>query len=85
MEVTEKQRNKKREVLMFIIAIISFLVGAGLSIAGFIVSPLGEISGSVIGAVGEFLSFSGAILGLGSYSVILGKRLKKQSDDENEQ
>ena len=42
------------------------LVGAGvlLIVAAFCVPPLGEIHPSVLGALGEFLAFSGSILGL---------------------
>lgn len=53
--------------LSYILCIASFILGALFSTAGFIVSPLGEISGSVLGLVGIYLSFSGAIIGIGQF------------------
>lgn len=39
-------------------------VGAGLLIAGFTVSPTGEIHSSVLVAFGETLTFVGALFGI---------------------
>lgn len=76
-----KKHNAKREWILFGVAIASFLIGTGLSIAGFCVAPTGIIDGSVLGMCGEFLSFAGAIFGIGEYGYIVGKRLK---DSQNE-
>lgn len=40
------------------------LAGVVLIMAGFIVSPLGEIHSSVLVAFGECLTFGGALLGI---------------------
>ena len=40
------------------------LSGIGMVIAGFIVSPLGEIHSSVLVAFGECLTFAGTLLGI---------------------
>lgn len=39
-------------------------IGCGLLIAGFVVPPVGEIHNSVLVALGEILSFAGAIMGI---------------------
>lgn len=39
-------------------------VGAGLLIAGFIVSPLGEIHSSVMISFGEIMTFVGTVFGI---------------------
>ena len=47
-----------------IIAAILTAAGAGLLIAGFTVSPTGEIHSSVLVAFGETLTFVGALFGI---------------------
>lgn len=46
------------------IAVIVFLVGAGLVIAGFVLPPPGEIHDSVLIAFGEACTFSGSLIGI---------------------
>lgn len=46
------------------IAVIVFLVGIGLLIAGFILPPPGEIHDSVLIAFGEACTFSGSLIGI---------------------
>ena len=41
--------------------------GAGLSIAGFIVEPLGEVSNSVLLIFAQCLIYAGSALGIDSY------------------
>lgn len=80
----KKQNNTKREWILFGVAIASFLIGTGLSIAGFCVNPTGVIDGSVLGMVGEFLTFAGAIFGVGEYGVIISKRIKKAAEGDED-
>ena len=40
------------------------VIGCGLLLAGFIISPAGEIHSSVLVAFGEILTFAGALLGV---------------------
>ena len=46
------------------IAVIVFLTGIGLLIAGFIIPPPGEIHDSVLIAFGEACTFSGSLIGI---------------------
>jgi len=46
------------------IAVVVFLVGIGLLIAGFIIAPPGEIHDSVLIAFGEACTFSGSLIGI---------------------
>ena len=50
-----------------ITAIISFVIGWGLTIAGFIVPPKGEVSGSVLAVLGEAMVYTAAVLGVSLY------------------
>lgn len=57
--------NKQtKEIFNYSLAIFMILFGCGLTIAGFIVPPLGEISASVLTMLGESLTFAGALLGI---------------------
>ena len=61
---------KTREIIVWCAAIIAFITGIGLCIAGFITPPAGVISGSVLTATGEFLTFFGSVFGIGEYTKI---------------
>ena len=45
-------------------ALALIAIGSGLLIAGFIISPPGEIHSSVLIAFGEILTFAGALFGI---------------------
>ena len=51
--------------------------GAGLSIAGFIVEPLGEVSNSVLLIFAQCLIYAGSALGIDSYVNYKLKELKR--------
>ena len=53
-----------KDKLSYILCIFSFTIGVILTIAGFIVNPLGDIDASVLTSLGLFLSFSGSIIGI---------------------
>lgn len=63
-------------------AVIAFLTGVGLCIAGFFVPPIGIISGSVLTALGEFLSFFGAVFGIGEFTRIQIAKIKRETMNE---
>lgn len=73
----------KKDKLMFSLAIIAFVVGIGLSIAGFIVAPSGIIDASVLGFTGEAFTFTGAVLGIGEYGYIQTKKIDKAMGERN--
>ena len=53
-----------KDKLSYILCICSFIIGVMLTVAGFIVNPLGDIDASVLTSLGLFLSFSGSIIGI---------------------
>ncbi len=59
-----KSDKKRQQELQLFCAAFMTAVGAGLLIAGFIVSPLGEIHSSVMISFGEILTFVGTIFGI---------------------
>lgn len=50
-----------------VIAAVLVVTGIVLTVTGFFVEPLGEVSDSVLIGTGEFLSFGGALLGVESH------------------
>lgn len=75
-------KAKMRDIIIWIAAIIAFLTGIGLTIGGFLVPPQGEIDGSVLTALGEFLTFFGSVFGIGEYTKIQIEKLRNHADDE---
>ena len=71
---------KAKDIIIWVAAIIAFLTGIGLCIAGFIVPPTGAISGSVLTATGEFLTFFGSVFGIGEFTKVQIEKIKKHNE-----
>lgn len=56
-----------KDKLSYILCIASFVIGVVLTVAGFIVDPLGEVNASVLTSLGIFLTFSGSIIGISQH------------------
>lgn len=80
-----KKKNTIRTVIVWIAAVVAFCTGIGLCIAGFIVPPTGVISGSVLTALGEFLSFFGAVFGIGEYTKIQLAKIAKETNTDTDE
>ena len=59
-----KHIEEHKIAYMFLLDTILTLFGCGLLVAGFIVSPLGAITDSVLISTGEVFTFAGSILGI---------------------
>ena len=57
----------KRDRAAYFTAIIAFIAGWGLTIAGFIVEPTGEVSGSVLAILGEAMVYAASVFGVTMY------------------
>lgn len=77
-----------------ITCLLAFGLGWLLTIVGFIVPPLGEVSDSVLWILGQALLYTSAVLGVGMYTQSLIRngingirrdlRLKEDDDNEND-
>lgn len=56
-----------KDEISYLVASLAFLFGIGLTIAGFVVAPLGIVDSSVLWVLGQCLSYSGAVFGIGLY------------------
>lgn len=75
---------KTKDIIVWVAAIIAFLTGIGLCIAGFYAPPIGDINGSVLTATGEFLTFFGSVFGIGKYTEIQLNKIKNHNEDNKE-
>lgn len=62
----EKKMDIKQKTA-YITAIIAFVAGWGLTIAGFCVPPEGEVSGSVLAVLGEAMVYAASVFGVTMY------------------
>lgn len=76
--------TKTHDIIVWGAAIIAFITGIGLCIAGFIAPPAGTISGSVLTATGEFLTFFGSVFGIGQFTRIKIEQIKSTDVSKNE-
>ena len=48
-------------------AVVAFVVGWGLTVAGFLLPPEGEVHDSVLWILGQALVYTASVLGIGMY------------------
>lgn len=73
----------KQKVAM-LSGIVAFILGWGLTIAGFFVPPLGEIADSVLWVLGQSLIYTGSVLGLTQYFSAESIKLRRDVDKHME-
>lgn len=66
-----------KEKAAIITAVAAFIVGWALTIAGFIVPPLGEITDGVLWVLGQALIYAASVFGITSYFTSESRRLKR--------
>lgn len=80
--------KKKKYTIQMRMAMIMFVMGLAFGWAGFFVDPVGEISNSVLGMVGECFTLGGFMWGLVGYTnlrlVQMYKRIKHNDLSEDE-
>ena len=76
LKMTKKQKMNVQLWLGFILAIFGML----LICVSFIVPPLGVIHSSVLAAIGEIFTFSGALIGIDYH--YKEKRYQRETDEE---
>ena len=73
---------EKTDSRKFWLGAILALLGVAMLFVGMFIDPQGEVSGSVLGAVGEIFLLAGSLLGLDSYFHFkIQKFLKKDDGD----
>lgn len=72
-----------KEWIIFGCGIVTLLAGIVLTYIGIFAPPVGEISGSVLAALGEFLTFAGSALGIGSYTALQIRKIDRSIRKED--
>lgn len=67
-----------KEIVTLSSAVFAILVGFGLTVAGFVVPPLGIISDSVLWVLGQALVYAGSIFGISTH---YSSEVKKFKDE----
>ena len=70
-----------KEKLAIGTAITAFILGWCLTVAGFIVPPLGEIGDGVLWVLGQALLYSASVFGITGYFQTSTKRMKMEIRD----
>lgn len=70
-----------RTKIAYFTAIIAFVIGWGLTIAGFCVPPVGAVSDSVLWILGQALVYAASVFGVGMYTVGAVKGMKAEIAD----
>lgn len=60
-------KKETKEAIQIYTAVGMLVAGVGLSIAGFIVAPMGQIHDSVLWFFAQCLIYAGSIFGIGIY------------------
>lgn len=84
-----RKNMTKLEKERFWLGVFLVMVGVVLTFIGFFTPPVGEIHGSVLGAVGEFLALGGVLVGADAYvelkvKKMLHKNNKIETEDNEE-
>ena len=69
----------KQKVAM-ISGIVAFILGWGLTIAGFCIPPVGEVADSVLWVLSQALIYTGSVLGLTQYFSAESVKLRHDVD-----
>lgn len=67
--------------IAYITAIAAFLIGWGLTIAGFCVPPVGAVTDSVLWILGQALVYAASVFGIGIYVTGAVKGMKTEVAD----
>lgn len=83
-----KWDKNTKDKISYCIASLAFVFGMAITVAGFIAAPMGVIHSSVLWVLGQCLTYSGAVFGVGLYvnnqkqeiSSLMKKRQKDLED-----
>ena len=76
--MNSEKKDIIKSVVVWTAGCVAFITGIVLTVWGFIKPPEGEISGSVLAALGEFLTFAGSVFGIGGYTAIKLRQLDNE-------
>ena len=89
-KISEDLKNLSlKDFIAYLTAILAFLIGWGVTIAGFIIPPVGDIADSVLWVLGQSLIYTSSILGVSMYMRYniqkIERKLGIHDDEEKEE
>ena len=85
MEPTRWKELDVKTKVAYISAIVAFVIGWGLTVAGFIVPPVGAVTESVLWILGQSLVYSASVFGVALYTTGAVKSMKREIREYQEQ
>ena len=70
-----------RTKIAYITALVAFIFGWGLTIAGFCVPPVGSVTDSILWILGQALVYAASVFGVGMYVTGAVKGMKAEVAD----
>ena len=71
----------RKQKIAIITALCAFVLGWGLTIAGFIIPPIGEIADSVLWVLGQALVYAASVFGITGYFSSETMKMKQDVND----
>ncbi|MBO7323652.1 MAG: hypothetical protein J6S67_06965 [Methanobrevibacter sp.] len=81
MERTSWKDLDAKTKIAYSTACIAFVIGWGLTIAGFFVPPAGAISESVLWVLGQALLYAASVFGVGMYTTGAVRNMRREIND----
>jgi len=77
----EKEKLDIKTKFAIVSAVVAFLIGWGLTVAGFLLPPRGEVHDSVLWILGQALVYAASVFGVGMY--ISSEMTKLRTENRN--
>ena len=74
------EKCTKKQKLAIFTALAAFFFGWGLTIAGFVIPPVGEVADSVLWILGQGLVYAASVFGITGYFRSESRRMKKDME-----
>ena len=81
MNLVSTSKCTKKQKLAIFTALAAFFFGWGLTIAGFVLPPVGEVADSVLWILGQGLVYAASVFGITGYFRSESRRMKKDMED----
>lgn len=74
----EHEKLTVRDKLLFACAIVTLIAALCFGVAGFVVSPVGEVHDSVLWLIAQLLLFTASAFGLGAYTNLTTREIRRE-------
>lgn len=79
-DTANQEQCSRKQKIAIVTALVAFGLGWGLTIAGFIIPPSGEIADSVLWVLGQALVYAASVFGITGYFTSESRRMKREME-----